>query len=164
MARSDGPASARSSSATKQYLAAIRPYGVSPSTCDGDVDHAVRRRVVDPGDVDLSFELPSADSKNARWPPPDRIVGGPFEPSKYRGTYTDELHELIRRTAAGDDVEIEQQPAPTPAAMDLMAALEQSVDAVKKRRTSRPTAQRQPEATEPVDESGNGRPKKPRAT
>ncbi len=161
----------------KQYLAAIRPYGTSR-----------RRRVmamstmrfadevVDPGDVDdLSFELPSADDK-ARSMAASLIesLAGPFEPSKYRDTYTDEVHELIERSAAGDDVEVEERPEPTDAAMDLMAALQQSVDAAKKRRSSRPTAPRQrkrptsstrsaeKQPTKQAKKRATGRPKKPR--
>ena len=83
-------------------------------------------------------------------------------------------HKNVDATT-GDDVEVEERPEPTDAAMDLMAALQQSVDAAKKRRSSRPTAPRQrkrptsstrsaeKQPTKQAKKRATGRPKKPRS-
>ena len=59
-------------------------------------------------------------------------LSGDFEPEKYRDEYREELLDLIERKAKGEDVvaSVSEEPTPTKAP-DLMAALEESLAAVK---------------------------------
>jgi len=55
-----------------------------------------------------------------------------FDADKYRDEYREELLDLIERKAKGEDVVVAQSEEPTPTkAPDLMAALEESLAAVK---------------------------------
>jgi DNA end-binding protein Ku len=53
-----------------------------------------------------------------------------WDPSKYRDDYRERVLELIERKAAGEEIAVQptEEPAPVP---DLMAALEQSLAAVR---------------------------------
>ena len=59
-------------------------------------------------------------------------LSGEFEPDKYRDEYREELLALIERKARGEEVvqAVSEEPKPTKAP-DLMAALEESLAAVK---------------------------------
>src|ERR687887_2608258 len=59
-------------------------------------------------------------------------LSGDFDPEKYRDEYREELLELIERKARGEEVveAVSEEPKPTKAP-DLMAALEESLAAVK---------------------------------
>ena len=78
-----------------------------------------------------------------------------FEPDKYRDEYREELLDLLERKAAGKEVVSAptEEPKPTKAP-DLMAALEESLAAVKgeearrRRQGSRSRSRRQGQARE----------------
>jgi DNA end-binding protein Ku len=59
-------------------------------------------------------------------------LSGKFDPEKYRDEYREELLDLIERKAKGEEVvaSVSEEPQPTKAP-DLMAALEESLAAVK---------------------------------
>jgi DNA end-binding protein Ku len=57
-----------------------------------------------------------------------------WKPDKYHDTYTEELRELIARRAKGETVTVEEAPAETAKVVDLMAALNASVEAAKRGR------------------------------
>ena len=59
-------------------------------------------------------------------------LSGEFDPEKYRDEYREELVALIERKARGEEVveAVSEEPKPTKAP-DLMAALEESLAAVK---------------------------------
>jgi DNA end-binding protein Ku len=59
-------------------------------------------------------------------------LSGDFDPDKYRDEYREELLSLIERKARGEEIveAVSEEPKPTKAP-DLMAALEESLAAVK---------------------------------
>jgi DNA end-binding protein Ku len=65
----------------------------------------------------------------------------PFEPESYHDTYREQVLELIERKAGGEQIVAETTPAPSAdKVIDLMAALEASVQAAKGARGRHPTA------------------------
>ncbi|MEA2972995.1 MAG: end-binding protein Ku, partial [Actinomycetota bacterium] len=55
-----------------------------------------------------------------------------FEPDKYRDEYRDRVLALIEQKAAGQEIVVEEAADDAPKVVDLMAALEASLAAVKK--------------------------------
>jgi DNA end-binding protein Ku len=116
----------------KQYLAAIRPLDralalstmrfadeiVPPSQIDAIPSGKAK---ADPKELKLASQI--IDSLTSEW-----------EPSRYRDTYTDELKDVLERKAKGEEIVIEEAPAPKAKVVDLMAALEASVQAAKNAR------------------------------
>jgi DNA end-binding protein Ku len=119
----------------KQYLAAIRPL-------DGALALSTMRfadEVVDRSQID---ELPSRRSK------PDAkelklatsivdALATEWDPEKYHDTYTEELRELLTRKAKGETIVAEEAPEADAEVIDLMAALEASVEAARTGRGGR---------------------------
>jgi DNA end-binding protein Ku len=126
-----------------QYLAAIRPYdrALAMSTM------RFADEVVPLADIDeLPARRSSPDAKQKKLA--QQILDSladEWNPDRYRDTYTDTLTDLIRKRAEGEQVEVEEEPQQEAAVLDLMAALQESVDAAKasrghskaKRRTTR---------------------------
>jgi DNA end-binding protein Ku len=56
-----------------------------------------------------------------------------FEPSKYEDTYTREVHELIDAKAKGHTLSAPEKADDAPKVIDLMAALQASVEAARQR-------------------------------
>lgn len=117
---------------TKQYLAAIRPKGdalVLETMLFAD-------EVVPADDLDLpgsDVEASERETKMAR-----ALIDSlttDFEPSKYRDEYRDRVLALIEQKAAGQEIVVNDSVEETPHAVDLMAALEASLAAVKKSRS-----------------------------
>lgn len=117
----------------KQYLTAIRPLdGVLAMSTMRFADEVVPRADID--------ELPSLRSK-----PDSKAVklalqiveslAAEWDPNQYHDTYTDQLRKIIERKDAGQDEVVEAAPAQTAQVLDLMAALEASVEAAKSGRT-----------------------------
>ena len=114
---------------TKQYLAAIRPLGdalVLETLLYGD-------EVVDPSDLDLpgdDVEASDRELKIAR-----QLIESltdDFDPEKYRDEYRERVLELIERKAEGQEIVLQPTAeAETTDVVDLMAALEASLDAVR---------------------------------
>ena len=117
----------------RQHLAAIRPV-------DG---HLVLATLVypdeirDPAEIDdfeglADIELPEQESKMA-----EQLVESlatDFDPANYSDTYREQVLDLIQRKAEGQDVLTEVASSPTQPVVDLMAALEKSVEEAKEAR------------------------------
>jgi DNA end-binding protein Ku len=117
----------------KEHLAAIRPMGdvltlttmrfhdevTSPGDLDGEVFEEEKPKK--PGKRELEMAKQLIES-----------LAGAFVPNSYRDEYREELLDLLERKAEGKDVVSAptEEPKPTKAP-DLMAALEESLAAVK---------------------------------
>jgi DNA end-binding protein Ku len=113
----------------KQYLAAIRPLdgALAMSTMRfadevvprADVDDLPRRAKPEPRNLRMAVQL--LDAMTAEW-----------DPKRYEDTFTEELRQRIKAKDKGKKiVEEPERPEPTGKVVDLMAALEASVDAAK---------------------------------
>jgi DNA end-binding protein Ku len=130
MAESGKVAIARFVLRNKEHLAAIRPMG--------DVLTLTTMRFHDevssPGDVDLD-EIKSAKPDAKELKMAQQLIesfSSEFEPESYRDEYRDELLSLLEQKAAGKEVVAAPSEAPKPTkAPDLMAALEESLAAIK---------------------------------
>jgi DNA end-binding protein Ku len=116
----------------RENLAAIRPMGkvltmatmrfadevVSPEELGEDVIPEDGRKL-DKREIDMAKQLIDSLSTD-------------FDPDKYRDEYREELLSLIERKARGEEVveAVSEEPKPTKTP-DLMAALEESLAAVK---------------------------------
>ncbi len=113
---------------TKQYLAAIRPVGnalVIETMLFAD-------EVVPPDELDLPDEevdVTEREEKMAR-----SLIDSlttDFEPAKYKDEYRERVLELIEQKASGQEIVREEAAEEAPRVVDLMAALEASLAAVK---------------------------------
>jgi DNA end-binding protein Ku len=114
----------------KQYLAAIRPL-------DGALAMSTMRfadEVVPQEDIDA---LPGKGAK----PEPrelklaSQIIGSlatEWDPKRYHDTYTEELKSLIEAKAAGKEIVVEEEAPADSNVLDLMQALEASLEAARK--------------------------------
>jgi len=114
----------------KQYLAAIRPL-------DGALAMSTMRfadEVVPQKDIDA---LPGKGAK----PEPkelklaSQIIGSlatEWDPKRYHDTYTEELKSLIEAKAAGKEIVVEDEAPADSNVLDLMQALEASLEAARK--------------------------------
>jgi DNA end-binding protein Ku len=116
----------------KEHLAALRPNdGVLTLTTMRFADE-----VVPPGELDdvLPSKKPKVAKREVEMA--EQLIDSltkDFDPSAYRDEYREELLSLIERKAEGEDVLAgvsAEEPKPTKAP-DLMAALEESIAAVK---------------------------------
>jgi len=118
----------------KQYLAAIRPL-------DGALAMSTMRfadEVVPRNDID---DMPSA----GRRPAPKELrlatqivesLASDWDPKRYHDTYTEQMRELIDAKAHGKEITTETEPEePTADVIDLMAALQASLDEPKRSRS-----------------------------
>ena len=117
----------------KEHLAAVRPMEdvltlttmrfhdevSSPQDLDGEVFEEAKPKKPEKRELDMAKQL--IDSLTSS-----------FDPDKYRDEYREELLDLLERKAEGKDVVSAptEEPKPTKAP-DLMAALEESLAAVK---------------------------------
>jgi DNA end-binding protein Ku len=131
MERSGKVAIARFVLRNKEHLAAIRPAsGVLTLTTMRFADE-----VVPPEELDDA--LPGEQQKVAKREVEmaEQLIDSlttDFEPGAYRDEYREELMALIERKAEGKEVVTPEAPEPeATAAPDLMAALEESIAAVK---------------------------------
>lgn len=117
----------------KQYLAAVRPL-------DGALAMSTMRfadEVVDKRDIE---QVPSRRTKVQ--PKELRLatqiidsLANDWKPERYHDTFTEELRDIIDRKAKGEDVVVEpERKEPEGEVVDLMAALEASVEKAKKGR------------------------------
>jgi DNA end-binding protein Ku len=110
----------------KQYLAAIRPLdGALAMSTMRFADEVVDRSSVD--GLDGSRAKPDAKELKLAAQIVDSLTS-PWEPDRYQDTYTEEVHELIRRKAAGEEIAEEPEAAPSAEVTDLMAALQASIE------------------------------------
>jgi DNA end-binding protein Ku len=117
----------------KEHLAAIRPADdvltlttmrfhdevSSPQDLDGEVFEEAKPKKPEKRELDMAKQLIESLTSD-------------FDPDKYRDEYREELLDLLERKAAGKEVVSapSEEPKPTKAP-DLMAALEESLAAVK---------------------------------
>jgi DNA end-binding protein Ku len=117
----------------KEHLAAIRPMDdvltlttmrfhdevTSPSELDGEVFEEEKPKKPEQREVEMAKQLIES-------------LTGDFKPNSYRDEYREELLDLLERKAEGKEVVSAptEEPKPTKAP-DLMAALEESLAAVK---------------------------------
>jgi DNA end-binding protein Ku len=123
---------------SKEYLTAVRPLGetLTMSTMRF-ADEIVPRNLLEglPGD---DVEAGEKEVKMARQL--IESLSAVFEPEKYTDTYREAVLAMIERKAAGQEIVVEPE-APTAAkSVDLMAALEASLAAAKKRKSAKPAA------------------------
>jgi DNA end-binding protein Ku len=115
----------------KENLAAIRPMdGVLTLTTMRFADE-----VVSPSELDDVFPEKAEKPKKQELEMAKQLLGsleGAFDPGKYKDEYREELLERIESKAKGEDLveAVSEEPKPT-RAPDLMAALEESLAAVK---------------------------------
>ncbi|MBV8981117.1 MAG: Ku protein [Acidimicrobiia bacterium] len=115
---------------TKQYLAAIRPMdGVLALSTMLFADEVVSTSEVENGssgkdasvskrEVDMASQI--IDSLTSRW-----------DPSRYHDTYREEVLELLKKKAKGEEIVIEKPEEEEGQVLDLMAALEASLKEAK---------------------------------
>jgi DNA end-binding protein Ku len=117
----------------KEHLAAIRPMGdvltlttmrfhdevTSPQDLDGEVFEEEKPKKPEKRELEMAKQLIQSLTSD-------------FKPGTYRDEYREELLDLLERKAAGKDVVSapSEEPEPTKAP-DLMAALEESLSAVR---------------------------------
>jgi DNA end-binding protein Ku len=115
----------------REHLAAIRPM-------DGVLTMATMRfadEVVSPEELDGVTPEDVEKPQKRELDMAKQLIGSltsDFEPDKYRDEYREELLAMIERKAKGEEVveAVSEEPKPTKAP-DLMAALEESLAAVK---------------------------------
>lgn len=125
----------------KQYVAALRPV-------DGRLMMSTMvfaDEVVDPTRIDEFDGLDDVDVSAREVQMAEQLVeslAAAFEPDKFRDTYREQVLDLIEKKAAGEAFEVPEQVAEAPKVVDLMAALEASVQAAKDARGRHPAAQK----------------------
>ena len=113
----------------KQYLAAIRPRdGALAMSTMHFADEVLDRSNVEnlspkdtkpaPGELKLATQI--IDALSTDW-----------NPDRYKDTYSDEVKDLLERQAAGKHIAVEESPAEEGQVLDLVAALEASLEAAK---------------------------------
>ena len=115
----------------KQYLAAIRPLdgALAMSTMrfadevvpQSDVDALTGKGGAKPDAKEIRLAQQIIDSLAAAW-----------DPKRYHDTYTEELKGLIDAKAKGKEITVEAAPKPEGKVVDLMEALERSLEAARK--------------------------------
>jgi DNA end-binding protein Ku len=115
----------------KEHLAAIRPMdGVLTLTTMRFADEVVSPKELD--DV-LPDSAPRVEKREREMA--EKLIdslAGDFEPDKYRDEYREQLLSLIEQKASGKEIVVQEGEEPEPTkAPDLMAALEESLAAVK---------------------------------
>ena len=131
MAESRKVAIARFVLRNKEHLAAIRPM-------DGVLTMATMRfadEVVSPEEIGEAVEADGEKPRKRELEMAKSLIESltaQFDPSSYRDEYREELLALIERKARGEELveSVSEEPQPTKAP-DLMAALEESLAAVK---------------------------------
>ncbi len=136
---------------TKQYLAAVRPI-------DGKLmisTMVYADELVDAADIPGLEELAELEVSDAEKAMAHQLIeslASEFEPEKYRDTHRDELMAMIEAKSSGELTSVEA-PAAAEAAgvIDLLAALEKSVEAAKEARKRHPagTDEGEAKATKP---------------
>lgn len=114
---------------TKQYLAAIRPLGralVLETMLYPDEVNPIDDLDI-PGD---EVEVTEREEKMAR-----QLIDSlttDFDPDRYHDEYRERVLALIEQKASGQEIVVEEAAEEAPKVVDLMAALEASLAAVKK--------------------------------
>jgi DNA end-binding protein Ku len=121
----------------KQYLAAIRARdGVLELSTMVWADEVVTPESID--ELAGVREIEVSERELAMAQQLVESLAGEFDPERYRDTYREQLLDLINRKAEGEEIVRPVAAASTPAVVDLMAALEASVQAAKAARARHP--------------------------
>src|SRR3954470_10634394 len=150
----------------KEHLAAIRPMDdvltlttmrfhdevTSPSDLDGGVFEEEKPKKPDQRELEMAKQLIES-------------LTGDFKPDSYRDEYREELLDLLERKAAGKEVVSAptEEPKPTKAP-DLMAALEESLAAVKGEESARNGKATKPSKAKPKRSTSKKTPGKAKST
>ena len=120
---------------TKQYLAAVRPYGKKglaletmyfpDEIVDEEEIPGLPDRMPKVSDKELSMARKLVDSLSTE-----------FDPSKYHDEYRERVLDFLKKKAKGKTVTIEEPGEETAAVTDLMEALRASVEGKRKKKTS----------------------------
>jgi DNA end-binding protein Ku len=115
---------------SKEYLVAVRPKGelLAMETM------LFADEVVPPERLDdaLPAEVETGEREMRMAKQLVESLSGPFEPEKYADEYREAVLALIESKAVGDAIAVQEAAEPQPVP-DLMAALEASIEAAKKR-------------------------------
>ncbi len=129
----------------KQYLAAIRPLdkALAVSTM------RFHDEVMSPADIDA---IPTGRSAPRAQPAEVKMAGQiidsmsrDWDPKRYEDTYRVQVLDFLKKKAAGEEIVVEEEPEEQSKVVDLMAALEASLEAAKKtgsRRSSSSSARK----------------------
>jgi DNA end-binding protein Ku len=117
---------------TKQYLAAIRPYEdalalstmlfhdeIVPVTEIEDIPTGRSAPKVSPAELKMAAQI--IESMSREW-----------DPERYEDTYRVEVLDFLKKKAAGEEIVTPEEPEEQTNVVDLMAALEASLEAAKK--------------------------------
>ena len=125
---------------TKQYLAAVRPI-------DGKLmlsTMVYADELVDSDEIPGLEEVEALEVSDAEKAMAHQLIESlstDFEPTKYRDSHRDDLMAMIQAKSAGELTAIEAPAAAeTAGVVDLLAALEKSVEAAKEARKRHPAA------------------------
>jgi DNA end-binding protein Ku len=125
---------------TKQQLCALRPTGdvLTLSTMlFGD-------EVLAPDRLDELDAVADAEASDRELKMAQQLIdslSADFDPSKFHDEYRERVLDLIERKASGEEIAVQPQAEEPVAAPDLMAALEASLAAVRRRRAAGAEAQ-----------------------
>jgi len=120
---------------TKQHLAAVRPLG--PGLVLETMFFADEVR--DPAQIEEMRHLDDVELTERERATATQLIESlstTWDPSAYEDTYHQQVMELIERKARGEDLVVEDEPEPAPV-LDLMKALEASVEKARGSRRSR---------------------------
>ncbi len=118
---------------SKQYLAAIRAK-------DGALVLETMNYAAEIADADEVEGIPAPEDveiKDRELEMAKQLVESlstGFEPEKYEDTYRARVLELIEKKAAGEEIAVEAEVEEAEKVVDLMAALEESIDAAQQRK------------------------------
>ena len=107
-------------------------------------------RSIDPAEIDELSGLEEIDVSEREVRMAESLVeslSATFEPERYRDEYREQVLDLIRIKAAGEEFTLPEVVAEKPKVVDLMAALEASVRAAKDARSRHPAAQADSKST-----------------
>ena len=121
---------------TKQYLAAVRPLekGILGLSTMLFADEIVPTSEID----SLPDRIPSVGDREKKMA--EQLIeslSGEWKPAKYKDTYREQLLDLIEQKAEGKEIVVEETGEKKAPVVDLMAALEASLEAAKKGTTSK---------------------------
>jgi len=120
---------------TKEYLCAIRPYdGVLALETMLFEDEVVDRRDIS-GVPERRSKVPERELKIAT--SLIESLSTDWKPSRYKDTYREQVLDLIDAKAKGKEIVVPDEPETKAEVVDLLAALEASVEAAKKSKASK---------------------------
>jgi DNA end-binding protein Ku len=122
---------------SKEYLAAVRPLGETLTMSTMRFADEIVPRTTLEGLPGADVEAGDKEVKMARQL--IESLSAVFEPEKYTDTYREAVLAMIERKAAGQEIVVEPDAPTTTKTVDLMQALEASLAAAKKRKSTKTT-------------------------